>query len=175
MTNSDIYEIFEAGTVHQLRFRNLSFLHSSKYKIFRIDIFHTSRNNHCLHVEVFLEFFENLKYNLFIYFRKRVSWSMCSKTLSKLQRDSTSTSKQQHCCHQDPLLERHPSQIQNITVDLLISRAPNTLPIPWQSNQASPIIRCADTTIISKWFSRPPSPSLAAVKAHPTQRSLTSQ
>ena len=31
MTNSDKSDIFESGTVHDLRFRNLSFLHRPKY------------------------------------------------------------------------------------------------------------------------------------------------
>ena len=56
MINSDKSEIYEPDTIYRLRFRNLSFLHSSKYIIFGIDFFHSGRNNHCLHVGLFTIF-----------------------------------------------------------------------------------------------------------------------
>ena len=61
MTNSDKSDIFESGTVHDLRFRNLSFLHRPKYWIFWIVILHTCRNNHCLALGILFTFFRNLK------------------------------------------------------------------------------------------------------------------
>ena len=60
-------KFFESCTVHNLRSRNLLFLHSLKYIICRIDILHTGRNNHFLQdlfqnfwelINVFFEFFK---------------------------------------------------------------------------------------------------------------------
>ena len=58
MTNSVRSENFKSDTVHRLRSRNLSFLHSSKYKIFRIGFLHAGRTDNCLQLYFFAEFFE---------------------------------------------------------------------------------------------------------------------
>ena len=58
MTNSVRSENFKPDTVHRLRSINLSFLHSSKYKIFRIGFLHAGRTDNCLQLYFFAEFFE---------------------------------------------------------------------------------------------------------------------
>ena len=58
MTNSVRSENFKSDTVHRLRLRNLSFLHSSKYKIFRIGFMYAARTDNCLQLYFFAELFE---------------------------------------------------------------------------------------------------------------------
>ena len=53
MTYADKTKKIEIYTVHHLRSRDLSFLHSLKYKISSIDILNIVRKNHYLHLVYF--------------------------------------------------------------------------------------------------------------------------
>ena len=76
MTNPHKTENFEFDTIHQFRTRNLSFLHSSKYRIFCIGFLHIDRNNHS-----FQNLFELINITCIFFLQKRASWCPCSKTL----------------------------------------------------------------------------------------------
>jgi hypothetical protein len=58
---------FELCTVHSLRSRNLSFLHSPKYEIFRVDFLRAARSHYCPHLRIFFQnFFDTLKYQFLL-------------------------------------------------------------------------------------------------------------
>jgi hypothetical protein len=67
-------EISKICTVRYFRSQNLSFLHSSNYKVFWLENLHDCRSQHCLLVDL-ISFFLKLQNSIFEFFKKRAKCS----------------------------------------------------------------------------------------------------